>query len=251
MINKDGFPVTSKRVDTELLHPRFKERLHGFFQDPRIKPAGSGEGYVSIVSAGRSYAKQRYFYDNWRAGKKGFNLAANPDRVFGANNFWRGSWHMQQADSFCYAVDFRNVSRGRISNDQINDIATEWGIVPTIKAKEWWHHQPRNGVKWFDAPRVGREDKLPKAMVEDSHAKDKALLGNKVLRRRSRGEAVKALQRRLGELGIDSGSPDGIFGRKTTRAVKAFQRRRGLKQDGLVGRNTWRSLWEENDELED
>jgi hypothetical protein len=34
----------------------------------------------------------------------------------------------------------------------------------------------------------------------------------------------------------------GYFGRKTRRAVKRFQRKRGLQADGKIGANTWRKL---------
>lgn len=35
---------------------------------------------------------------------------------------------------------------------------------------------------------------------------------------------------------------DGIFGKNTVRAVKAFQKNKKLTQDGTVGPNTWRAL---------
>jgi hypothetical protein len=54
--------------------------------------------------------------------------------------------------------------------------------------------------------------------------------------RRSRGEYVRLLQRRLG---ITS---DGSFGPATARALKRFQRRRGLTPDGVAGPATWRAL---------
>ena len=64
-------------------------------------------------------------------------------------------------------------------------------------------------------------------------------------RRRSRGEAVRAVQKRLNELGHDVGAVDGVFGPKTARGVRAFQYRYRafLKVDGIVGRNTWKILF--------
>ena len=63
-------------------------------------------------------------------------------------------------------------------------------------------------------------------------------------RRRSRGEAVRAVQQRLSDLGHEPGGIDGIFGRNTARAVKEFQRKFGfLKADGVVGVQTWDVLF--------
>ena len=53
---------------------------------------------------------------------------------------------------------------------------------------------------------------------------------------------VRVLQRRLAVLNFNCGSVDGIFGTKTKTAVKAFQQRKGLSQDGVVGQNTWKAL---------
>jgi peptidoglycan hydrolase-like protein with peptidoglycan-binding domain len=38
------------------------------------------------------------------------------------------------------------------------------------------------------------------------------------------------------------GAFDGVFGAKTNRAVREFQRKRGLSVDGVVGSQTWSSL---------
>ena len=51
-------------------------------------------------------------------------------------------------------------------------------------------------------------------------------------------DAVRAVQKRLKELGYYSGSADGDFGPATEAAVKAFQRANGLKDDGKVGKQT-------------
>jgi peptidoglycan hydrolase-like protein with peptidoglycan-binding domain len=54
------------------------------------------------------------------------------------------------------------------------------------------------------------------------------------MRQGDRGENVKALQEDLVLLGSDI-IPDGIFGFDTTRAVKEFQAKFNLTQDGIVG----------------
>ena len=51
-------------------------------------------------------------------------------------------------------------------------------------------------------------------------------------------DAVRAVQRRLKELGYYKGSADGDFGPATEEAVKAFQRANGLSADGKVGEKT-------------
>ena len=180
-------------------------------------------------------------------------MAANPDRRFGPIGFdgqgiWLGSWHQQQLDGWCYAVDFH-----RINNDlhtwEINSIAKEYGLHPTVDG-EWWHHQPRKSTEWFEAPalkaRVIKEEvKEPQVdwhAVLEYIAGLAATVSTRPLRRGSRNEAVRVLQRKLGELGFDAGTPDGIFGRLTTRAVRRYQRLNNLTVDGIVGPATWAIL---------
>ncbi len=63
-----------------------------------------------------------------------------------------------------------------------------------------------------------------------------------VLRQGARGTPVTQLQKRLNQLGFNVGTADGVFGPKTLAAVKAFQKSRGLAQDGVVGPKTWTKL---------
>ncbi len=63
-----------------------------------------------------------------------------------------------------------------------------------------------------------------------------------LLRVGSTGTEVRELQRRLADLDHPPGSVDGIFGRKTERAVIAFQRAERLQADGIVGPQTWTAL---------
>ena len=62
------------------------------------------------------------------------------------------------------------------------------------------------------------------------------------LRRGSRGEAVKTVQQKLIRWGYLNGKADGIFGAATEKAVRYFQRKNGLKEDGIVGPATFEAL---------
>lgn len=58
----------------------------------------------------------------------------------------------------------------------------------------------------------------------------------------ARGSDVRDAQRRLRDWGYYKGAVDGVFGAKMSAAVKSFQRKNGLRADGVVGPATWRAL---------
>jgi hypothetical protein len=62
------------------------------------------------------------------------------------------------------------------------------------------------------------------------------------LRVGSEGEQVKAVQRMLYSLKYYSSTIDGSFGSMTGAAVRSYQKKVGLTQDGVVGANTWKKL---------
>lgn len=55
---------------------------------------------------------------------------------------------------------------------------------------------------------------------------------------------TRSVQARLRDLGFDPGPVDGIRGRMTIAALKAFQTERGLTADGVVGAETFRALFD-------
>lgn len=66
-------------------------------------------------------------------------------------------------------------------------------------------------------------------------------LGSRTLKRKSptmKGDDIAALQEILNGIGFTCGEIDGIFGKKTEKAVKAFQQDRNLTVDGIVGPST-------------
>ena len=66
-----------------------------------------------------------------------------------------------------------------------------------------------------------------------------SLFGNYAsIRMGDKGDRVKSLQQSLITLGYLSGKADGVFGKQTRNAVKAFQRSKKLNADGVAGKKT-------------
>jgi len=57
------------------------------------------------------------------------------------------------------------------------------------------------------------------------------------------GLFVQYLQTALLRAGEDPGTVDGIFGRRTERALTGFQSRFGIRTDGTTDRLTWAALY--------
>ena len=58
----------------------------------------------------------------------------------------------------------------------------------------------------------------------------------------SRGDEVIQIQTKLKRWGYYNGTIDGIYGSQTLAAVKYFQRKNGLSQDGIAGTQTLRAM---------
>lgn len=63
----------------------------------------------------------------------------------------------------------------------------------------------------------------------------------KTLRKGTEGSDVVTLQVMLNRAGANL-EDDGVFGSVTEKAVKAFQKKRRIKEDGVVGPVTWGEL---------
>ena len=61
---------------------------------------------------------------------------------------------------------------------------------------------------------------------------------NVLSKKGSTGNEVIQIQKKLKNWGYYSGEIDGIYGSKTKSAVENFQRKNGLKIDGIAGKNT-------------
>ena len=78
--------------------------------------------------------------------------------------------------------------------------------------------------------------------VVDGIPGSNTLAGCPTLKYGARGKITKLLQERLAELGYDTNGVDGIFGSDTLSSVKRFQEDRGLINDGIIGKLSWKWL---------
>lgn len=122
-----------------------------------------------------------------------------------------------------------------------NGYAVEWkgfayGCVKTkVAGRGWQYWYKLPFINYESIPTSGPNVPTEPSVRELSYTSGKAML---------RGEDVRALQVDLNALGYACGTADGIFGPKTSMAVKAFQRDHGLEVDGVVGKKTRAALEE-------
>lgn len=113
-----------------------------------------------------------------------------------------------------------------------------YGVVRTKLYSRTWN---RVGLmtKYFDYSEVSNSITIPDVPTNPDTNRD-GELGSRTLKYGCKGSDVQELQSLLIELGFNVGKygADGDFGSSTRSAVKAFQKSRGLEEDGIVGKNT-------------
>lgn len=109
----------------------------------------------------------------------------------------------------------------------------------TVECSSGVQHFTSRNKKWthWGVPSCIDEKVEPAPAPEPSDEKP-------TLKRGSKGEYVRMAQTLLFEKGYDLGKYgiDGDFGQATEKAVLAFQKDNGLKQDGIIGEMTWNAL---------
>ena len=91
---------------------------------------------------------------------------------------------------------------------------------------------------WVARLQTELNNQFHKGLAVDGLKGPKTLKACVTVKRGAKGNITKLIQERLNSVGFNL-STDGKFGGGTERAVKVFQKNRGLKQDGIVGTNTW------------
>ena len=181
-------------------------------------------------------ALMKEFNELWNSGNAGNKELAAADSMYqgteytltdAAGNqysvFWNGTaWVGQDANGNTFSI-----SQSDIDEANINDKTLTTSIDLT------------SGASGGDGNEGGATGGGTQPTETYPYGKASETSGN--IKQGARGNAVKAIQYALNKLGYgNSGtsSIDGIFGSKTTEAVKAFQKAMGIQQDGIVGKNT-------------
>lgn len=148
-----------------------------------------------------------------------------------------------------YVVEARGFSYGVQRNKLSSRAFVTWGLYPYVEYTEEQvalAEAVMNGTETPVEPPVEKDEQEP---VQESTAAQEGQNGGKtvmvelnVLRKGSKGNQVRTLQRLLTAVGCECGNVDGIFGSKTLIAVKVFQKAKGLTVDGIVGKDTWTAL---------
>ena len=92
-----------------------------------------------------------------------------------------------------------------------------------------------------DQPEVAPDTEVKTEAVTSKEESTVTITLNE-LKKGSKGDQVKALQRMLRTMGHYTSSVDGDFGSLTDTAVRTYQKKNGLTVDGIVGAKTWTKL---------
>ncbi len=114
-----------------------------------------------------------------------------------------------------------------IGNGQVVESSPKWknGVqITALTARNWLKH-----------------GKLPYIIYNEREVKNVVNIELSVLRKGSKGEQVKTLQRLLNAFG-DKLDVDGDFGSLTQTALKSYQKKNNLVVDGICGEKSWTSL---------
>lgn len=121
-----------------------------------------------------------------------------------------------------------NAFKSRLTGAPVTN--TEPTPTPTSK--------PSGYDDWVARLQAELNNQLKRGLKVDGLRGPKTLEACPTVKKGAKGNITKLIQERLNSVGFNL-STDGIFGKGTEKAIKVFQKNRGLFQDGIVGKNTW------------
>jgi N-acetylmuramoyl-L-alanine amidase len=124
-----------------------------------------------------------------------------------------------------------NTFKSRLNGDEVS--------IPKPTYKPTNNHTVKSNYDaWVARLQSELNNQFHKGLAVDGLKGPKTRSACVTVKKGAKGNITKLIQERLNSVGF-SLSTDGIFGSGTEKAVKVFQKNRGLTADGIVGRNTW------------
>lgn len=182
----------------DLIKQAYKQGLYVMFSDGHRTHAEQN----ALYAQGRTKAGQ--IVTNARGGQSLHNYGVALDMFITNKNGTSASW---------------NAGKLRQAAQIAKKLGFEWGGDWT-SFKDYPHIQMTGGLS-LSQLQAGRKPNLT--------YKGSALSSN---------SGIKRLQQDLKKLGYKPGTIDGVDGKNTQEAVKAFQKAEGLKVDGIAGKDT-------------
>lgn len=103
----------------------------------------------------------------------------------------------------------------------------------------------QNAVKAFQARNGLTSDGIAGRLTLSAISSSKSNAAYTTLKKGDKNTEVAALQKQLIKLKYLSGTADGVYGQQTQNAVKLYQQTKGLETDGIAGRATQRTLFQD------
>jgi hypothetical protein len=156
-----------------------------------------------------------------------------------------------------HGVDCGVLSRLVINDNRVTYVISNRQIYNRARVAEGWRPytglNPHNRHMHVSIQAASRDDLSPwpwsASAANRPFTSKQPILGGHApsypgtpLRQGSQGTHVRTIQQRLKDLGYAI-TIDGIFGPGTREVIVAFQRKKNLLADGMVGSKTWAGLW--------
>lgn len=234
-------PTSEKRLDK--VHPELKKRVCDL-----IAAFAQRGTQIEVVQGLRTIAEQNALYaqgrskpghivTNARGGQSNHNYGLAVDLcpfVNGRPDFTTNATYV--------AIGAEAVKRGLEWGGNWKKLIDKPHVqLPGMSIAECNRLFKKGGLEavWDEATR-----RLGQTVVKTKTTTTTAPPEHRVLKLRDRGNDVRFIQERLAALGrLPYEGIDGIYGKVTTAAVKAFQKEKGLTVDGKVGPRTRTALF--------
>lgn len=211
------------------------EKKLGYTDDSYTKAVDNGT-YTNFIKDQAGYGLAQWTY--WSRKERLYYYAKNTGRSIGDLYMQLEFLVKELKENYnktCYTPLLNAQSVLEASNIMLLKFERPANQGTTVQAK-----RASYGQKYYDMfMTVTTEPEVEEPVqIEDK------LIYTRTLKKGMKGEDIKAMQNRLIALGYKCGKAgaDGKFGNDTLSAVVLFQKAKGLKVDGLVGKKTIAAL---------